>query len=109
MQVAEDPISQLLPILVTGSAGLTLGFLIGYALKKLLKMVAVILGLFLLALLVLNFYGLITVNHESLEKIVVLIVGRLRETAPLFVNWVTTSIPFSGGLLAGLILGWKKG
>jgi len=104
-----DLVSQLMPIVLTASGGFIVGFLIGYGLKKFLKIVAAILGLFLLGLLALNYTGIITINYATLEELVIKAVSLVKKEAGKFVNWLTISVPFSGGLIAGLVLGFKKG
>ena len=42
------------------------GFIAGYALKKFMKIVAVIIGLFILALVYLGYKGIISVNYDAL-------------------------------------------
>jgi uncharacterized membrane protein (Fun14 family) len=46
------------------------GFIAGYALKKLLKIVAVITGLFILALVYLSYKGILTLNYGELGNFI---------------------------------------
>ena len=104
-----DILSQLLPIAVSASGGFIIGLLIGYALKKALKVMAVIVGLFLLGLILMNYYGLITIDYTKLEELVKQIVSYISQESEKFTNWATVNISFAGSILAGLILGFKKG
>ena len=83
-----------------------LGFLAGYALKKILKVVMVLAGLFVLGLLGLSYMGIITVNFAALEDVVRRGVEGLAGWSP---DALTQVIPLSGGFILGFILGLKKG
>jgi uncharacterized membrane protein (Fun14 family) len=49
--------------------GFFVGFLIGYALKKVIKIVAAILGLFLVGLAYLEYYQLANINWNKLRQV----------------------------------------
>ena len=53
----------------TMRGGLYAGILVGYALKKVIKMVAVIVGLFLAGLSQLQYQQIITVNWNKLQTL----------------------------------------
>ena len=78
----------------------------GYALKKILKVVVVLAGLFVLGLLGLSYMGVVTVNFAVLEDVV-------RRGVEGFVSWspdvLAKVAPLSGGFVLGFILGLKKG
>ena len=56
------------PLILSGAAGAIAGFLIGYAIKKLAKIVAIFLGIILLVILFLASQGIIYINLKSLEN-----------------------------------------
>jgi uncharacterized membrane protein (Fun14 family) len=59
--------SEILPPLAfqMGAGGIG-GFIVGYAIKKLSKLIAVIIGLFLIALIYLGTQGIISINYSAL-------------------------------------------
>jgi len=95
-------------LMVQLGIGGSAGFLAGYALKKLAKVLAVMAGAFILVLMYLNYEGIIMVNWEKLsgagEKIMEWI-GQY----PTFSQFIIKNIPFAGSFAAGFALGFKKG
>lgn len=90
-----------------GFGGVT-GFVVGFAVKKILKFLLVLLGIFFVALQYLAFEDYITINYGRFEKI-------FTSLASGFVggfdvpSFLTTNIPFAGSFAVGLALGLKKG
>ena len=101
--------SQLLPIAMSASGGFVVGFIVGYAVKKALKVMIVLIGLFIVGIIFLGYYGVVTVNYNKLEVLAKDMVMLISSNSGKFVNWMTVDIPFSGSMLAGLVLGFKKG
>ena len=96
------------PIVYQLGAGAVGGFIVGYAIKKVTKIVAVIIGLFILALIVLGAYGVLTVDFGKLFNTVKGLFGQSGEA----LGWLTAIIahlPLAGSFLVGLFLGWKIG
>ena len=87
------------------------GFLVGYAIKKIAKIVAVILGIFFLALLYLGFEGIIVINYNRLAERVSELLGALGTSgdalAPL--TLITSHLPFAASFSAGFAMGLKIG
>ena len=84
------------------------GFIVGYALKKVTKIVAVIIGLFILALIVLGASGILIVNYGKLFEAVSGLFGSSGQA----LGWLTAIIahlPFAGSFMVGVFLGWKIG
>lgn len=84
------------------------GFIVGYALKKVTKIVAVIIGLFVLALIVLGASGILIVNYGKLFEAVSGLFGSSGQA----LGWLTAIIahlPFAGSFMVGVFLGWKIG
>jgi len=84
------------------------GFIAGYALKKMMKIVAVVIGLFILALVYLGYSGIITINYGELGNAVSSALGLTGQAA----EWITPIIahlPFAGTFGLGLFLGFKMG
>lgn len=91
-----------------GTGAIT-GFIVGYALKKLMKILIVIVGMFLLLLAYLQWSGIIKVDYATLigkiENATKSIIG---ESTPI-VSVITANIPFAGSFMAGFYIGLKKG
>jgi len=96
------------PIVYQLGIGAVGGFIVGYALKKTTKIVAVVIGLFILALIVLGASGILIVNYGKLFEAVSGLFGSSGQA----LGWLTVIIahlPFAGSFLVGLFLGWKIG
>ena len=85
--------------------GGTGGFLIGYAAKKIAKIIAVFLGLYAASLLYLNHVGVIIVNYERFMSVAS---GSATSIANFFASSLS-GLPFSAGFVGGFVLGMKKG
>lgn len=84
------------------------GFIIGYAVKKISKIIAVIIGLFVIALLYLSTSGIISINYGALWEAMGGWLGGAGQAASWLVS-VISLIPFAGSFLVGLLLGFKLG
>ena len=91
------------------SIGLVGGFLAGYAAKKIAKVVAVILGAFILALMGLNYLGIIAIRWERLIGLGEEAMTWIEIHGTPVASFVVTNLPFVTTFLAGLALGLKKG
>jgi uncharacterized membrane protein (Fun14 family) len=60
-------ISEILPPIVfqVGTGGIG-GFIVGFAVKKLSKLIAIVVGLFLLVLIYLGTQGIVSINYSTL-------------------------------------------
>jgi uncharacterized membrane protein (Fun14 family) len=94
------------------------GFVIGYAIKKILKIVVVIIGLFLAALLYLSTQGWITINWDkmgsastsTLVGIQNATIGATPEAAnQVMMALANIGIPLTGSFAAAFVLGFMKG
>jgi uncharacterized membrane protein (Fun14 family) len=84
------------------------GFIAGYALKKVTKIVAIIIGLFILALAYLGYKGIITINYNELGNSVSSALGLTGQAA----EWITPIIahlPLVGLFGLGFFSGFKMG
>ncbi len=107
--IMESGYEWLLPIIISGSGGFTVGFIVGYALKKFLKLVMIVLGLFLAMLFLLCYMGIVVLNYEKLMVLLASLMETIKEGAGKFVNWATVNIPFWGCFSVGALLGLKVG
>lgn len=96
------------PLIMQLGFGGVLGFTMGYAIKKVLKILLILSGLYAASLQYLAYKGYITIHFdrisESFRKILELAQGGF--TLP---NFLTANIPFIGSFTAGLGLGFKTG
>jgi uncharacterized membrane protein (Fun14 family) len=114
------------PIAATLGGGFFIGVLIGYALKKVIKLVAVIVGLFLAGLAYLQNQHIANVNWNKLQQVSEGTITTLSNTitqipgisggdsshaATTASSLAMTSfgIPFTGSISAGFTLGFIKG
>ena len=99
-------------LFTAGSAGIT-GFFIGFAIKKVLKLVAIIAGVFFGALMYLQYQGILAINWDKLQSIsesTLLMIGNLiNNVEPVSNITPSVGISLTGGLSAGIILGFAKG
>jgi len=94
------------PIMFQLGVGGIGGFIVGYTIKKLLRIIAVVFGLFLLALLYLSSINIIDVDFNKLNDFVfrtLPIVNNIPLLAPIISN-----LPFAGSFTLGLAYGIKK-
>jgi uncharacterized membrane protein (Fun14 family) len=112
-------------IAATIGGGFFVGILIGYALKKVIKLVAVIVGLFLFGLAYLQYQQIATVNWDKLQRVSEGTITTLANATTQLSDSVgnatsgdhtTTaiaitnfSIPLTGSMAMGFALGFMKG
>jgi uncharacterized membrane protein (Fun14 family) len=89
----------------TGAVG---GFIVGYAVKKMSKLIAVVIGLFLIALIYLGTQGIVSINYEALWKALENALG-MAESAFSWVVGIISLLPFAGSFIAAFLLGFKMG
>ncbi len=100
-----ESITLLLPQLAQLSTGGFGGFLAGFFLKKIVKIIVFFLGLGFLALLFLSQRGIISINYE---KLIASISGSLT-TAIGFLSTTIPLLPFASSFGIGFALGMWKG
>ena len=106
-------------MLTSISSGGIAGFLIGYAVKKGIKIVLGIAGLFLVGLAYLNYKGLVSVDWQSITSMSNKAIAEFSansagyassifdsQVAPTMMNF---GVPLTGSFAAGFILGCLKG
>ena len=84
------------------------GFIVGFALKKLSKLVLFLTGLFILALIYLSTQGIINVDYASLFNALSGLIGSAGAAFSWLVG-VISLLPFAGSFLVGFLLGFKIG
>ncbi|RLF83468.1 hypothetical protein DRN44_00910 [Thermococci archaeon] len=87
------------------SIGAAVGFITGYALKKFIKIVLTLVGVYLLSLFWFQQKGVITINTDALFNL-----AESATTSTLtLVDKVVGILPGTGAFVAGFYLGFRKG
>ena len=84
------------------------GFLVGFALKKAAKVIAVIVGLFFLSVQYLAYENIISIDYSALQAFANELLGQTTGAQ----TWLTDFIvhaPFGAAFIGGLYLGLQKG
>jgi len=84
------------------------GFIVGYALKKLSKLIVIVLGLFIAALLYLGVQGIISINYDALWNALANSLG-MAQSAFSWIVGLISLLPFAGSFIVGFLLGFKLG
>ena len=87
------------------SVGAVGGFLVGYAIKKVMKILIIILGFCSVAISYLGFSGIINVNFEKLTRAT----SGLVTQASGVLSTIVGGLPFASTFSAGLAIGIIKG
>jgi uncharacterized membrane protein (Fun14 family) len=89
------------------------GILLGYALKKVVKLIAIVVGLFLAGLAYLQYQQVAFVNWAKVEGIISAIVNATTNTFNDYnieiLAMTNLGIPLIGGMSAGFTVGFMKG
>ncbi|MCA9836744.1 MAG: FUN14 domain-containing protein [Trueperaceae bacterium] len=99
------------PLLQQLSFGALAGFAAGYALKKVGKVMAIVLGLFFIFLQILAYYGFVRIDWIEVQNRVNPLLGSesLGQLWQRLVNVLTYNIPFAAAFVPMLIIGLRKG
>ena len=84
------------------------GFIVGYAFKKISKLIIILAGLFFLLLLYLGYSGIISINYDKLLEAI----GNGLGLSGQAVQWligIISILPFAGSFTVGFFLGLKMG
>jgi uncharacterized membrane protein (Fun14 family) len=94
-----------------GSIG---GLLLGYALKKVVKLITVVVGLFIAGLLYLQYQQIAYFDWDKIERMITVTFGNV--TSQIYSNQDISSfalsnlgIPLTSGMSAGFAVGFMKG
>src|SRR5919112_1983676 len=114
------------PTAATMGGGFFVGILIGYALKKVIKLLAIIVGLFLAGLANLQYHQIVSINWNKLQQVSEDAITTLSNltmhipsisggdshaatTASSSLAMTSFDIPLSGSMSAGFTIGFIKG
>jgi uncharacterized membrane protein (Fun14 family) len=84
------------------------GFIVGYVVKKLSKLIAFLIGLFIIALVYLGVQGIISINYGGLWEKLEGIVGSAGQSLSWLIG-IISIIPFMGSFVVGFLVGFKIG
>jgi uncharacterized membrane protein (Fun14 family) len=101
----SEVVSPLVFQLGVGGVG---GFVVGYALKKLSKLILILIGLFILALIYLSTQGIININYNSLWSALSDLIG-VGSSVFSWLIGVISLLPFAASFIGGFLLGLKLG
>jgi len=90
--------------IVVGGIG---GFLVGYAVMKIAKVLAIVLGIFLLALISLAYVGAINMNYDKLTEVLSKLT--IPEQAAQLLMPILANLPFVASFVVAFLIGLKKG
>jgi uncharacterized membrane protein (Fun14 family) len=100
-------------IAATIGGGFFGGLLFGYALKKIVKLITVIVGLFLAGLAYLQYQQMVSVNWDKIEGTISIITNATTYTFNDYsiemLAMTNLGIPLTGGMSAGFAIGFMKG
>jgi uncharacterized membrane protein (Fun14 family) len=99
-------------IAATMGGGFLAGLITGWALKKIIKLMAVVVGLFLGALIYLHSQNIINVNWDKLQSVseaTLSTIGNSITTAEISTLIGNVGIPLTGSLSTGFAIGFSKG
>ena len=113
-------ISSLTSTATSAGLGGISGFLIGYAIKKVVRILLVIVGLVFVAFVFLEYQKLISVNWNKIQTTTISALGNITSgqllansgipgTNHLATSMTSFGIPLTGSLTAGLLLGFLRG
>lgn len=99
------------PLLQQLSFGALAGYAAGYALKKVGKAMALVLGLFFIGLQILAYYGFVRIDWIEVQNRVNPLLGSdsLGQLWQRLINVLTYNIPFAAAFIPALIFGLRKG
>ena len=99
----------LTPLAFQGVAGFLCGLAAGYALKKIGKALAVVFGVFVLALMYLEYKDIITVHYDKLFSITESYLTALMQMQSTALTTAVSHIPLAASFTVGFATGFKKG
>ena len=104
-------LSTVAPYLQQLTFGVVAGFLVGYAVKKVGKFVAIVVGLLFVVIQTLAYFGFLTVNWGEVQGRVdpLLEADSLNSFWRGFVSLLTYNITFAAAFVPALVVGLKRG
>ena len=103
-----DTLELINPIVTQLGIGGISGFFMGYAMKKVAKLTAIIIGLAFIGLQYLAYEGIIAIDYTALKVWASNLIGQAGDAQGVVVA-IFANVPFGTGLAGGILLGLKQG
>jgi uncharacterized membrane protein (Fun14 family) len=105
----RSELSEVIPPLIyqLGLGGIG-GFIVGFTVKRISKLIIVLIGLFIITLLYMGASGIININYKRLWDSLAGLLKFAGEAAGWLIGLISL-IPFFGSFFAGFLLGFKLG
>jgi len=99
------------PLAVQLGAGGIAGFIVGFAVKKLLKLLAILAGLIFVLIQYLSWKGFIDIHYDRIYAVAQTMLQQSGTVVTEFniPAFITANIPMAGSFVAGLGIGFKMG
>lgn len=97
------------PGLGQATLGGVVGYALGFALKKIIKILLIFTGVFIALTTVLASQNIISVNWPLVENYFNEILQNSNISFENLIQWLGAYIPVTGGLVAGFFIGFRKG
>ncbi len=104
----ETPLERSLPYVTEGSFFGLIGFALGYASRKFVKLGLILLALFFLGLQALVWTGTVSVDWNGMLGKLNALLFNLQENESI-TQFLTRRVPSAGGMLAGYLIGFQRG
>jgi len=96
------------PIVYELGLGSIVGFIIGFAIKKLSKLLPFLLGLFVAFLVYLHIKGVLSLNYEALFNFISELLGTIGSAFSWLIHTIAL-LPFAASFVVGFLIGLKLG
>jgi uncharacterized membrane protein (Fun14 family) len=84
------------------------GFIVGFVIKKISKLIVILVGLFLIALIYLGVKGIISIDYDALWKALESTFSFAGRASSWLIGLVSI-LPFASSFIVGFLLGFKLG
>jgi uncharacterized membrane protein (Fun14 family) len=84
------------------------GFIVGFAVKKLSKLILFLIGIFIIALIYLSTQGIININYTALWNALSALIGAAGSAFSWLIG-VISLLPFAASFIVGFLIGLKVG
>lgn len=107
-EVKERKMEEFIPLLTQLGFGGLMGFIIGFTLKKISKMLLILTGLYFMTLQYLAFKNFITIHYDRFSEILQKLPEAVRGEI-MVPTFIIENIPYIGSFTVGFGYGFKKG
>jgi uncharacterized membrane protein (Fun14 family) len=100
--------NNLSPLLTTVGFGGLVGFLVGYAIKKIMKILAVGAGLFFTALMYLESQNIVDINWDKLQNAISSLTNAAGQFRLMSASSTNFALPMTGSSALGFAIGFMR-